>query len=89
MDFPLYFQNVSWPGGHLFSSNKNSEKAKHLRMYPILVVTYVKLDCVKALLSPDSNYRFKSYGHSAEWVTLLRSSRVILINKPGVAGAVL
>jgi hypothetical protein len=34
MDFPLYFQNVIWPGGYIFSSKFFSEKAKHLRMCP-------------------------------------------------------
>ena len=31
MEFPLYFQNVIWPGGggHFLLMKKKSEKAKH------------------------------------------------------------
>ena len=35
MDFPLYFQNVIWPGGGAkFVTKKISEKAKHPQMWP-------------------------------------------------------
>ena len=53
MNFPLFFQNVIWPGGHLFSSKKMLKKPNTWECAQVLVVTWVKLDCVKALLSPD------------------------------------
>ena len=54
MDFPLYLQNVIWPGGFIFFINFFFlKKPNTLEFAQVLVVTWVRLDCVEALLSPD------------------------------------
>ena len=57
MDFPLYFQNLIWPGGtSFFIKNLFLKKPNTWECSQVLVVTWVKLDCVEALLSPDPIY---------------------------------
>ena len=61
MDFPLYFQNVIWPGGDtFFHQNFFLKKPNTSECAQVLVVTWVKLDCVEALLSPPPMCRQRS-----------------------------
>ena len=52
MDFPLYFQNVIWPGGAFFLTNFFLKKPNIHKYAHDLVITWVKPNSVTALLSP-------------------------------------
>ena len=53
MDFPLYFQKVFWTGGtSFFIEIFFLKKPNTSECAQVLVVMWVKLDCVEALLSP-------------------------------------
>ena len=56
MDFPLYFQNVIWPGGGIFLKQFFFLKKPNIPKYAKdLVVTWAKPNSVTALLSPPLN----------------------------------
>ena len=56
MDFPLYFQNVIWPGGgHFLLQKKILKKSNTPKYAQVLVVTWAKPNSVTALLSPPPN----------------------------------
>ena len=50
--FPLYFQNVIWPGGDIFFHRNSFLKKPN---------TWVKLDCVEAPLSPNPIITLSSF----------------------------
>ena len=56
MDFPLYFQKEIWPGYVFIFGEKNSEKAKHPRIFPSFGGNMPEAQTDKGLLRPPLYY---------------------------------
>ena len=60
--FPIEFSKCDLDGGDIFSHwKKTLKKSNTLECAQDLVVTWVKLDCVNALLSPGPSLKLKKY----------------------------